>query len=204
METFTSIVHECFDEMAESYGMRCAEEHEFHVRYGNNLATFGIAWDRRRSYEIGLGISLRSSASGLSTFELPDILRFQGATAAANEIAALRVEARGDLREPIGKFATLTKAYAGPFLAGDPQAYASIAKFMDQKIAEYNARLATTGADVRALYQQANEAWLRQDYKRVVEVYLSITTPMPPFARERLAIAERKVAEDSQNPKNQS
>lgn len=142
MGTFASIVRECFDEIAASYGMRCAEEHEFHVRYENDQVTFGLAWDRRRSYELGLAISLTSRRNDLSTFELPDILRLEGAEAAANEIEVLRIEPWQDVREPVSRLAKLTRAYAHRFLAGDPEGYVRIAEFMRRRVSEYGAPLA--------------------------------------------------------------
>lgn len=194
METFASIVHECFDEIAQEHGMLCVEEHQFHVRFENDQAVLGIGWDRHRSYELGVGLSLKCSSKTLSSYQLDDILRFQGEKDAASEVEVLHVEPGQDLRDPIRKLAKLTKAYAHRFLDGDLGAYASLADSVSQRISEYNARLSATGAEVRALYQQADSAWARQDYRKVVEIYRAISFPLPPFARERLAAAERKLA----------
>lgn len=198
MQTFASIVHEYFDDIAASHCMRCVEEQEFHVRYENDQVSFGVGWDRLRSYEIGLAVRLKSIGNDYkSTFELETILRFQGAIGAANDIEVIRAENLHDLRASVMKLAQSTREYAPRFLEGDMNAFASISAFRQGLNAEYNSQLHTIGDEVRDLYQKADAAWQTQDYKSVLEIYRSISFPLPPFARERLAIAERNVAEDS-------
>jgi hypothetical protein len=196
MGSFVSIVHENFDDLAASYLMVCIAESEYHVGYGNDRASFGVSWDWTRSSELGVGLGLESFPSFRKSYDLADILRFQGATAAANEIAVLRVEFGEDFREPITKLANLTKAYTKFFLTGDEEACKSMAEFMNQRNAEYNAQLSARSAKIRALYEEANTAWESQDYRRVVEIYGGIKYPLPPFARERLAIAEEALKEE--------
>lgn len=196
MESFSSIVHEYFDEIAAFHSMHCIEESEFHVRYGNDKVTFGIGWDCIRSYELGLAVQLRSSADDdRFTYELENILRFQNVTAAAKEIEGLRIEPSQDLRMPIGKLAQLTKTHAQKFLDGDVDSFLFLAAFMERRNEEYNAQLANVSERVRALYQQADLAWFAHDYRKVVEAYQSIAFPLSPVARERLAIAKGKVVQ---------
>lgn len=197
MTTFVSVVHECFDGLAAANSMQCIEEREDHVRYGNDSVTFGVTWDRPRSKEVGIGFGLTSNRDHLLV-ELPEILRFQGLAAKADEIDPLRIQDDEDCRPALKKLADLTREYCSQFLAGDPETYASFAKHMDRRIAEYNAPILEAGAAIRALYRSADEAWKSHDYHKVIELYGQVTHPLPPFARERLVAAE-KIVSDNRN-----
>jgi hypothetical protein len=196
MEPFVTIVRECFDDIAESYEMLCVEQHEFHVSYGNAKAGFGVSWDRTISYELGMGVRLVSEApdDGLS-FDLWDILRFQGA-AETSWVGRLSVNPSENLREPVGELARLTRAYAHRFLDGDPGAFALIAEFTGRSRVRHDWQLEAVGSDVKALFQRADAAWLKQDYWSVVQSYEAIPFPLSPFARERLGIAKQRAMQD--------
>jgi len=129
MTGFAFIVHEYFDEIAESYSMICVEESDSHVRYENDRATLGVGWDRTRSYELGVRVKLKTPANNdLMSFDLWDILRFQDAPE-TSWVGALWVESEQNLREPMRELALLAKSYASRFLEGNLEAFASIAKF---------------------------------------------------------------------------
>jgi hypothetical protein len=128
MDTFASLVHRYFDEIADSHSMRRAEEEEYHVRYENDRVSFGVGWDRRRSYELGVSVGLKSAGRDALTFDLWDILRFQGA-AETRWVGGLSVDPQQDLQEPIRKLANLTRSYGHLFLQGDADAFKSIAEF---------------------------------------------------------------------------
>ncbi len=195
MTTFVSVVHEYFDGLAAANSMQCIEEYEYHVRYGNDSVTFGITWDRPRSKEVGIGFGLTSNRDHLIV-ELPEILRFQGFAAIANKIAPLRIEDDEDSRPALKKLADLTREYCSQFLAGDPDTYASFAKFMDRRNAEYNAPILEAGAAIRALYRSADEAWKSHDYHKVIELYDQVTHTLPTFARERVTEAEKMLSDN--------
>lgn len=174
--------------------MQCIEEREDHVRYGSDSVGFGITWDRPRSKDLGIGFRLKSSGNHLPV-ELPEILRFQGLAAMAKEIDLLRIEDDEDCRPALKKLADLTREYCSRFLAGDPDTFASFAKFMDRRNAEYNAPILAAGVAIRALYRTADEAWESHDYHKVIELYGQVTHPLPPFARERVAEAEKMLSD---------
>jgi hypothetical protein len=197
MDTFVTIVREYFDDIAKSHEMRCIEQHEFHVRYGNAKVTFGISWDRNRGYELGVGMGLESAVGeDRLSLNLWDILRFQDA-AETSWVGGLSVNPQQDLREPVSELARLTRTYAHRLLNGDADAFESIAEFTGRRRITHDWRLEAVGADVEALFQQADAAWLKQDYKSVVKAYEAISFPLSPFAQERLAIAKQRATRGS-------
>jgi len=202
MTTFVSVVHEYFDGLAVANSMQCIDELEDHVRYGSDSVTFGITWDRPRSKEVGIGFGLTASRNHLPV-ELPEILRFQGLETVADQIDPIRIQVDGDCRPVLMKLAELTREYGSQFLAGDPDTYASFAKHMDRRTAEYNAQIRETETVVRAVYQSADEAWKNQDYLKVIVLYGKLTemfpqlnNPLPPFARERVMEAEKMLTDN--------
>jgi hypothetical protein len=197
MDTFVEIVHEHFDEVAEPYNLFCVVQREFYVRYVNARVRLGISWDRNRSYELGVGIGLESASSeDQLSFDLWDILRFQDAPE-TSWVGTLFANSSHDLREPVSKLAHLTRTYAHRFLEGDADAFRSIAEFTGKRRVRHDWRLEAVGADVEALFKQADAAWLKLDYTRVVEAYEAIPFSLSPFAQERLAIAKQRVRKDS-------
>jgi hypothetical protein len=195
MDTFAEIVHGNFDDLATLYSMHCVGKSEFHVRYENEQVILGIGWDTRRSYELGVGIQLKASANDMLSFDLADILRYQGNDSTADEVEVLHVEAGQDLHLPIKKLAALTRIHGDRFLQGDAEAYASMAEFMGRRSAIYNAQLSEIGSGARSMYREADLAWTSQDYQKVVEIYRAMSFFLLPFARERLAIAEKRISE---------
>ena len=118
MDTFASIVHRYFDGIADSHSMHCAEEAESHVRYENDRVSFGVGWDYGRSFELGVAVRLKSPADNdLLTFNLWDIVRFQGAPE-ADWAGGLLVNPGHDLHSPMKKLADLTKSYGNLLLSG--------------------------------------------------------------------------------------
>jgi hypothetical protein len=202
MTTFVSVVHEYFDGLATANSMRCVEEQDYFVGYEGDLVGFGIAWDRRRSYEVDLGFKLKTAGYHLPVL-LPEILRFQGLTDLGDNISLVRIQAEEDCRPPLMKLADLLRKYGSLFLAGDPDTYASFEKYMRRRTAEYNAQNRETEAVVAAIYRSADEAWKSQDYLKVIvlygklaEMFPQVNNALPPFARERVATAEKALAEN--------
>jgi hypothetical protein len=194
MESFVSIVHDHFDDLAGRHSMQCAEESQFHVRYENSQVILGVGWDALRSFELGAGLKPKTNITYPSSFSLADILRFLGETSSANEIEALYVEAAQDLEASIKKLAALTRVYGHRFRDGDLEAYNALSEFMKTKTTEYNAQLSQLGSEVRAKYREGDAAWVSHDFVRVIEIYRTISPPFPPVVRERLAIAEKEVS----------
>ena len=129
MDTFASIVAKYFDEIAHSHSMHRAEETAYHVRYENDRVSFGVSWNNGRSYELGVGIRLKSAShTDVLSFDLWDIVRSQGAPE-ANWVGRLAVDPGQDLEEPIRKLADLTKGYGHLFLQGELSAFRSVATF---------------------------------------------------------------------------
>jgi hypothetical protein len=97
MDSFATIVHEYFDDIAESHVMHCIDQQEFHIRYANAKVSVGVSWDRVRSYELGVGVGLESAAGDdRLSFDLWDILRFQDA-AETSWVGGLSVNPSQDL-----------------------------------------------------------------------------------------------------------
>jgi hypothetical protein len=203
MTTFVSVVHEYFDSLAAANSMQCVEEQDYCVRYEGDLVGFGIAWDRRRSYEVDLGFKLKIGGYHLPVL-LPEVLRFQGLVDLASDIDLVRIQAEEDCRPPLMKLAELLRKYGSLFLAGDPDTYASFAKYMRRRTAEYNAQRREREAVFGAFYRSADEAWKSRDYLKVIVLYGKLTEmfqfphPLPPFAQERLTAAQ-KILSDNRN-----
>lgn len=145
MTNFVLAVRESFDGLAKANAMSCEQEEEHNVRYESDSVVLGVGWVRWRSYEVGVAFRLKTEGGHPPPIELPDILRFQGLTAIANEIEVVRIGAEEDCRPVMMRLAELTQEYGGRFLAGDPASYASFASFMEDRIAEYNAKFTRRG-----------------------------------------------------------
>jgi hypothetical protein len=195
MGIFTSYVHKYFDEIAECHGMRCSiERDDTLVRFDGDRVSLSVYYDRRRSYELSVGILLPApDGERKGGFSLDEVLRFRGAPEGRSRETVF-VDPGEDLESPLKKLAALTTTYAEPFLRGDPDMFAALAELSARESFEYTANLqarqAITGATYRAAYKEAEDAWEKKDYARVIRAFRSIPN-LSSWARERLAIAER-------------
>jgi len=133
MKTFVMAVHQYFDDLAAVYSMHCVEENESHVRYENELVSLAVGWDKIRSYEVGVGMRLKSDTKGHFSIDLWDLLRYLGETEAAFEIGGLSVNRGQDFSGPIEKLSTLTQMHAQGLLKGDPEAFTAVDEFRKHK-----------------------------------------------------------------------
>ncbi|MGH9556716.1 MAG: hypothetical protein ACRD2Y_12935 [Terriglobales bacterium] len=179
----------------EEYGLRPVEEKSTFVRY-ESPSIFVNVYHGRMSFELGVEIGrMASPGVRLTLFEIlayDNVLEYResgGFTAISPE----------GIQQFLPTLADWTKKYTVPFLRDDPNAYSAA-----QEKRRYFAARYTKAVELRVVRAQAEPAWQRKDFAKVVTLYESIKGDLTEVESRKLAYARKHLIPAPDIPGNRA
>ncbi len=184
-EKFSDIVRRTFAFLEEA-GFRCTQDGPTRLEYETDNVFVAITWDCR-SGEVNEYIGLQPRRGERKYgFSFSDLLAMEGADLPERKMP-FQVANENRLGPFVEKLAEDTKAFAQPALAGDRMYFRRLKTFTNAA-----ARTYMRGMKIRGVRFQAEEAWQRRDFERVIYLYSSIENDLSRSERGKLDYAKRQ------------
>jgi hypothetical protein len=184
-EKFSDIARRTFSFLEEA-GFRCLQPEPTLLRYETENVFVTITWDPR-SGEIGEFIGLRSRKGEREDgFSLSDLLAMEGVDLPERKMP-FQVADESRLGPFLEKLAEDTSTFARSALAGDRMYLRRLKTFRNTAAQTYMRSL--TLQNVRS---QAETAWHRREFDRVVDLYTSIESDLSGSERGKLEYAKKE------------
>jgi hypothetical protein len=186
-EKFSDIVRRTFTFLEEA-GFRCTQDGPVQLKYETDNVFVTVTWDCR-SGEISEFIGLQPRKGERENgFSLSDLLAMEDVDLPERKMP-FQVADENRLGPFVERLAEDTRAFAQPALAGDRMYFRRLKTF----------RNATTQTYMRSMTLQrvrseAEEAWLKRDFDRVIDLYASIENDLSESEQGKLDYAKRQRA----------
>lgn len=168
--------------------MLCVLASECTVRYENENIFLTINFDFQRSFELGVEIGRRRSASLERPFSLGEVLRLNCPEEAA-PIDGMMVREATHLPGALERLAQLTSIHAVKFLQGSDLSFAQLARLRQMEGEAY-----ALEKMLRAVRARSDAAWEKRDYQSVVSSLGSIEQHLSPAEKKRLQYSRHHLA----------
>jgi hypothetical protein len=184
---FSDIVRRAFAFLEEA-GFRCTQDGSARLEYETDNVFVTVTWDCR-SGEINENIGLQPRRGEQKYgFSLSDLLAMEGADLSERKMP-FQVANENRLGPFVEKLAEDTKEFAQPALAGDRMYFRRLRTFTNAA-----ARIYMRGMTLRGVRSQAEEAWQKRDFERVIYLYSSIENDLSRSERGKLDYARKQRA----------
>ncbi len=183
-EEFATAVLESFGYLQLEFGLRVVESRRYSVIFENSVVRVRIAWDKTRTFEFCVSVSvLRGSQS---EFSIEEIVACRGDSRFGKNRTFMAYR-DSDVFWCIAKMSELLRELASDLLCGSPEGVSEMKSLRNKLAAEWQReeleRVARLNADV---------AWKSKDFDGVVKVYEMIEDVLSPSERMKLTYARRQ------------
>lgn len=172
------------------YGYQVIDSDDSYIRLDSGNASIQVRYDRRRSFEIGVGFSEQRDGRIMRRipFDLGEVFR---------EFGVPEAEARGFLqtsdptkiRNLLAITCRLLLDHCRPILRGDMDAFAAVNERRSKEAASY-----TQHVGIEAVRNRADEAWRSRRYQEFVDLLGGFRAGLSDADQKRLDYAARKAA----------
>jgi hypothetical protein len=183
---FANAVAQHLVPVMSSFGLRIASQSGFSTRFEGQEVFVQVDYDAGRSHELNLWVGQKESPE--PPFTLADLLRATDCPPdLVSRVDLIQVADAAVLERQLARCTELLVAYGGPFLQGDPHAFADATALRSENARRYTARMV-----IGATLEKADSAWRRRDYDLVYALLSPISSDLDLAHRRRLNLAVRR------------
>jgi hypothetical protein len=169
-----------------NFGLSAVPQSDFSTRYEGQQVFVQVDYDAGRTHELNLRVGQKESPE--PPFTLADLLRATDCPPdLISRVDLIQVADAAVLERQLARCTELLVAYGGPFLQGDPHAFADATALRSESARRYTSRMATA-----ATIEKADSAWRRRDYDLVYALLGPIRSDLDLSHRRRLDFAVRR------------
>lgn len=183
-EKFAEAVLKNFDYLQEDFGLRVIASRRYSVIFENTIIRVGIAWDKTRSFEFRVSVSILQGSQ--SEFCLEEILACRG-DARSRRNSTFMAYRDSDVFWCIAKMSEQLREFAADLLRGSPEGFSEMQFLRNKQAAEWQRE-----EQQRIARLKADAAWGAKDFVGVVSAYQSIESMLSPAEKMKLAYARRR------------
>jgi hypothetical protein len=185
---FKEEVLAAFGFLIDEYGFRVVEQEPTRVRFESPLVFLNV-YHGRSSSELGLEVGqLEKRSSQLqSRYYLSDILDLIG-KAQEEGYTFFQASTQERVKKYIAQLAELVKKHAKNVLKGDSAVFENLRSIQARKSQEYLKEM-----NLSRIRPEANEAFRKRDYSRVIELLEPVRTELNPSELRKLGYARKHV-----------
>jgi len=183
-EEFAEVVLKYFNYLQEDFGLGVVASRRYSVTFENSAVQVGVAWDKTRSYELRVSVSMYGG--GHSIFSLDEIVTCRGESHVGrnrNFMAYLD----SDVFWCIEKMSEMLREYASDLLRGSPEGFSEMRLLCSEHSATWQREELQ-----RILRAKADAAWSAKDFVAVIRAYEQIEGVLSPSERKKLTYARRQ------------
>ena len=182
------MVEKAMGGLALKHGFQVTERGRSLIAFETTKVEMALSYDDQRSFEAGLGLSLKIDPPAQPSYSFDELLR--ALNVPANEwstgYAARDVQAAETI---VKKMAGILERHAALLLNADPDAWV---KLGEQRRSDCIAYAATT--KMAHAKRAADEAWVAKDYQKVVAALEAVASELGKADAAKLAYAKRAVS----------
>jgi len=182
VKEFDRLARKYFSFLETSFGF-VLHAGESILRYETQNVYVLIGYDSNRSYELSIDLGRRSSTKE-PPFNFGEILR----SVKAPEMVPFSYQASSEevLERCLEKLAQSLWKYGADFLRNDTAAFLRLAEFRQREGAAY-----ALSRDLRLARTQAEAAWVRKDYAKVIRALEALEAHLTPAEMNRLTYSRK-------------
>lgn len=166
-------------------GFRLVERGRTRLRYESARVVLTIEWDPR-SGEMNVFFGLQPRyGEARDSFALADVLGMEGVDLPERGMP-FQVADEGRLGPFVARLADDTRIHAQPAIAGDRMFFHRLKAFRNAQSDRYMLAM-----KLRRVRSEADDAWHKRDFRRVIDLYTSIQDHLSAFESGRLAYAKK-------------
>ncbi|WP_042955284.1 hypothetical protein [Pseudomonas sp. G5(2012)] len=174
---------DCFDKVADGFGLTCIESSEQLLKYQNEFVSLTVALDRLRSFELSITLGGNGAQYPQESFSLAEILRFRGRQE-SDFLDGLMVVDEEGLSNILPRVANLILIHAADFLSGNKESYSQIQEWRNMECKKFE-----LDSSLKYAREIIEEAWKARDYETIVNVLSPIKGGLTEFEIKRLEYA---------------
>jgi hypothetical protein len=174
----------------EALGFRCSTASSDSVRLENDKVVVEVHYDHRRSFEVGVELSLKGSHPGLEVYSLRDVFRESGVPD-ADRHSFFQSQDYELAIQFLNETATLLASYSRPILLGEIQSFIALEDRQSREAKAY-----TLSIQLAGVRKQADVAWHKQSYRDFIDLLENYQEVLPESDRKKLEYARHKVLGD--------
>ena len=185
-ELFTDMAKRAFS-FLELSGFRLARVNADQLRYESASSVVVIDWDTR-SGELEASVGLRSSGGQpQDMYSITDVLGMEGVS---DRKAPAQVADENRLKPFVDQLAEDIRAHAQPALKGDHKFYGRLETFRHA-----NAEAFTRNMKLQQVRSEAEIAWQKREFEKVVRFYATIETDLTEAEKRKLEYARQHLTD---------
>lgn len=184
---FAVIARRVFDPVAAAYGLRLNHHTRNRVSYGTREVSLELVYDELRSREVA--VLLGQPLTPEPPLALSDVLSYAAAPPECVRSAELLQTSNMRLVESrLAEWRAYLEQYAGSLLSGDDSAFAEAYRRRSDRASRYMFELLD-----RKKIAEADQAWRRRDYGKVVQILSPLSDHLSPAQSKKLEMARRRM-----------
>lgn len=186
--TFESIVRDAFASIIQRYGYHVVDADDSCVRLDSGGSTIIVRYDRRRSFEVGVGFSELENGQPKRRipFSLAEVFR-EFSVPNANKIGFLQSSDLDSVHEFLVSAAESLERCCGSILRGESTAFSSVNERRSREAREY-----TQQVQIQSLRPKADKAWREKRYQEFVDLLIEFKSDLPIADQKKLDYAMEK------------